>query len=194
MLALFLIVVLGVMLRTYRLVDQSIWLDEWPSVANLNAADAMTYVGLIEIMYPEQAHAPLYYLLQYYWARWVGSSVPMLRLLPVILGMSAVPLIYVLGKYLYGSAVGLVAALCLALSPQHIWHAQEIRTYELVTPIAIVSIYAMFRALRDRNWKWWCLNALANTLLVWTHIFAVLLIPVEGFFFSPFFRECAGWP
>ena len=192
-----LVLVLAAALRFYRLADQSIWLDEWPNVAHLSAPNPLAYVRLIQIMYPEQAHAPLYYFLQYFWAHLVGTSLVALRCLPVVLGLAGVPMAYLLGSYMYNRTAGLVAALCLALSPQHIWHAQEIRPYVLLTPLAIVSVYALLRALREHRKRWWAVNLLANCLMAWTHLFAVLLLVVEGAFLLLHvrrqFRHAALW-
>lgn len=177
---LFALVVLAGALRLYRLDAQSIWLDEWPNVAHLTAPDAMTYVRLIQIMYPEQAQGPLYYFLQYGWAHLFGVSLFVLRLLPVLLGLAAVPLVFALVNHVYGRRAGLIAALCLALSPQHIWYAQEIRPYALLTLLVIVSLYAFMRMTQESGPRWLCLNLAVNGLLVWTHVFAVIVLLIEG--------------
>lgn len=127
--ALLAVILLAAGLRLYRLDEQSIWADEWPNVAHLDAPDALSYVRLIQLMYPEQAHACLYYFAQYWWARAAGGSLAGLRLLPVATSLATVPLLFLLVSLLFGRGPGLIAALFFALSPQHIWHAQEIRPY-----------------------------------------------------------------
>ena len=192
-----LVMALGGALRAYRLEAQSIWLDEYPSVAYLEAPDAGTNLTLIQMLLPEQAQGPLYYILQYYWAHWVGMALVILRLLPLILGVATAPLVYAFGSYVYGRRAGLIAALCLALSPQHIWHAQEIRPYTLFTLLAVVSMYALLRAVREGGVRWWGINLATNCLVVWTHVFGVLLLVVEGCFLLIFgrrrFRRPAAW-
>lgn len=174
------IVILGLCLRLYRLDAQSVWGDEWPNVAHLQAPDALTYARLIQLEYPEQAHAPLFYFVNYYWAKWVGTDVYRLRLLPVFLGLLAIPLIYMLGKLVHSPFAGLVAALCFALSPQHIWYSQEIRPYSLLTPIAVLSTYALLRATREEKRRWWILNLALNAIGPWVHLFMVLLPFLQG--------------
>lgn len=188
-LALLLIVALGFVLRVYRLGDQSIWADEYGAVSNLDTPDVWTDLWFIELVNPEQAAAPLYYIIQYFWAHWVSDSLISLRLLSILLGMMAVPLTYVLGSYLYGRTAGLVAALCLALSPQHIWYDQEPRVYPLVTLLAVLSAYALMRAFRDGSKKWWAVNLAANILLPWTHVFTVFFLLAEGCFLLVFLRR-----
>ena len=92
-------------------------------------------------------------------------SAETLRLLPVALAVSAVPLLYGFVRHLCGEKAGLLAALCLALSPQHIWYAQELRPYELVTPLAVISVWSFMRAYRGGSPVWWVVNLISNTLL-----------------------------
>ena len=188
-LALLLIVGLGVVLRVYRLGEQSIWLDEYIAVSNLDASDVWTDLWFMELMNPEQAAAPLYYIIQYFWAHLISDSLVGLRLLSILIGMMAVPLTYALGSYLYGRTAGLIAALCLALSPQHIWYDQEPRVYPLVTLLAVLSAYALMRAFRDGSKKWWAVNLVANILLPWTHLFTVFFLLAEGCFLLLFVRR-----
>ena len=197
-LALFAIVVLGAGLRLYRLDEQSIWRDEYLTICNVQAQDLWTSLRLTQMNVPEQAAGPLYYVIQYYWAQYVGMHETVLRLLPLLVSMAAIPLLYLFGSYLYGRGVGLVAALCLAMSPQHIWHAQEPRPYSLLTPLLIVALYAMLRALREKRLRWWWVHFAANTLLLFTHVLAAQALVVEGCFLllflpRPVLRRVFAW-
>ncbi|MBP8128142.1 MAG: glycosyltransferase family 39 protein [Candidatus Hydrogenedentes bacterium] len=178
--ALLAVILLAAGLRLYRLDEQSIWADEWPNVAHLDAPDALSYVRLIQLMYPEQAHACLYYFAQYWWARAAGGSLAGLRLLPVATSLATVPLLFLLVSLLFGRGPGLIAALFFALSPQHIWHAQEIRPYALLTPLVCVALYGFLRGLRGDGRRWWALSLCANALLPWVHLFALLAVGVQG--------------
>lgn len=191
LLYLLILVVVGVILRLYRLDQQSLWLDEYPGVAYLDAPDASTYLLLFQMYLPEQAQGPVYYLIQYVWAHTLGTDLVTLRLLPLLFGVSAIPLLYLLGKSLYGSRAGLLAALCLALSPQHVWHAQEVRPYSMITPLVIISVYALLRALRERQLRWWAVNLAVNCIMVWTHVFSALVIGIEGLLLLLFIPR---WP
>lgn len=176
------IVLLGAGLRLYRIEDQSVWADEWPNVAYLDAPDALTYVRLIQLMYPEQAQGCLYYFMQYWWAHAAGDSLFVLRLLPVLISLATIPLVYLPAALLYGRGAGLIAALCFALSPQHVWHAQEIRPYVLLTPLVCAALYGLLRGLRGDGRKWWAVNLIANAILPWVHLFALLAIGVQGLY------------
>ena len=186
---LLLILAFGLGLRLYRLQEQSLWYDEYLTVCNLSAPDALSHHALMRIHYTDQAAGPLYYTLQYFYARLFGTSLPILRLLSVLIGVLCILSVYFLGQRLYGRVAGLVAALCLAMSPQHIWWGQEPRGYEFVTLLVILSSLFLFRAIEERRGRWWALHFAANALLPWTHVCAVFFLPVEGFLILLVFRR-----
>lgn len=175
-----LITALALALRLYRLPEQSLWFDEYLSLCNLSAPDAVTHHALLRIHFPAQALWPLYSFFQYFYVQIAGASVLSLRLMSVAIGVASVPLLYALVRSVYGRFPGLVSALCLAVSVQHIWFSQEIRAYEVVTFLALVSTLALQRALERGNWGYWLLHFGVNALLPWTHTFAVFLLPAQG--------------
>ena len=118
------IVLIGAFLRVYHLGTQSIWFDEAYSV------------GLSSLSVPQIVQAaaadvqpPLYYLLLHYWMMAFGTSESAVRLLSVLFGVLAIPMIYVVGRQLFNKEVGLVAALILALSSFNIYYSQETWMY-----------------------------------------------------------------
>jgi len=183
------LMLIGAALRCYRLGEQSIWLDEFLSILTLKADSAAESLRFLGIYFPEHAQCPVFYALNYYWASAFGSDLVTVRMFPVIIGVLTIPLFYHFARSLYGHRIALVAALCYTLSPQHIWHAQEPRQYTLITPLVIIALYALRRALQDRNRAWWLLNIAANTVLVWTHMLNVLFLLVQGLFMLVFFRR-----
>lgn len=190
------ITVLGFAFRLYRLQEQSIWTDEYLTWYSLNAPDVSTRLWASQLTVPEQTQGALYYIVQFYWSRLFGISLPALRWLSILCGMTAVPLIYLLGRHMYGPLAGLVAAACIAASPQHVWFSQEIRAYSLLTPLVIVSMYALLRAIREDSRKWWAVNLVTNALLPWTHILSVFFLSAEGCFLLFYFRRrfrCVVW-
>ncbi len=174
------LVVLGAILRLYRLGDQSIWIDEYPNVLYLDAPNLHTYLLMLRLYLPEQGQAWLYYIILYYVGQCVGDSVLYLRIVSVAFGLMPIPLLYILARHLAGRRAGLIAALCLALSPQHIWYSQEIRPSPLVAPLVLLSLIGIVRAVREDKYSWIWLSLSANVLLLWTHLFLVLLLPVEA--------------
>ncbi len=105
------LVLIGTFLRVYQLGTQSLWDDEafsvWisklsvPQMVQITAADV---------------HPPLYYYLLHYWTIIFGTSESALRLVSVLFGVLAIPMIYVVGRQLFNEEAGLLGALILALS------------------------------------------------------------------------------
>jgi len=115
----------------------SVWL------ANHSVGDMLQWTAKID------QHPPLYYLLLRYWMALKGDTPYHVRLLSVLFGAGTIPVIYLIGKRLSGSVIGLAAAMLMALSPFNIRFAQEARMYTLLTFNAAVAIYALARLLTD---------------------------------------------
>lgn len=140
-----LITLLGGALRVLLLGAKGLWLDETFSVwmANHSVPDLLHWVVKID------QHPPLYYLLLHYWITLTGDMAYDLRLFSALFGAATIPVIYLIGKRMSGVAMGLAAAVFLALSPFHIYFAQETRMYTLLTFNAAVAIYALVWLLTD---------------------------------------------
>ncbi len=115
----------------------SIWL------ASHSLGDVLRWTATID------QQPPLYYLLLHAWMALYQDTPHHVRLLSVLFGTAAIPLIYLIGKRLSGPKMGLTAAVLLALSPFNIRLAQETRMYTLLTFNAAVAIYALVRLLTD---------------------------------------------
>jgi len=175
-----LILMVGTALRAYRLEAQSVWLDEYFSAAYLDAPDLMS---CLRDQRPENWEmVPVYYAVEYLWAQVVGGSIEGVRWLSILFGMAAILLTYAFGRELAGRWAGLIAAWCLVLSPFHIFHAQGIRPYALVTMLGVLSCYALWKALHGGPRRWWALHVAANVLLMWTHLFGILLLAPQGLY------------
>jgi len=176
------IMALALALRVYRLGTESVWWDEYTSLMHLDAPGLWDFLKLNRMFDP--ATLPLYYALEYLCWHFVSGSVLALRWLSVLLGLACVPALYALGRALGGRKAGLIAALCLALSPIHIFHAQGIRMYVLLCLLALLSLWTFVQILQDGRGRWWAAHAVVNFLLMWTHPFAALVLAVEGLYLA----------
>jgi hypothetical protein len=139
------ITLVGGFLRILLLSAKGMWLDETFSVwmASHSVADMLEWTIKID------QHPPLYYLLLHYWMDNKGNTPYDVRLLSVLFGAGTIPIVYLIGKRISGVVMGLAAAALLALSPFHIYFAQEARMYTLLTFNAAAAIYALVRLLTD---------------------------------------------
>lgn len=181
------ILVLGVVLRVVGVAQESAWYDE---VLSLKALAADSFVGFWRVLRgadPAVTLVPAYFTLEYFWSRVAGDSVLAVRILSLLFGIFALPLIYVLGRRLYNPLAGCVAALCLAMSLVHIFYAQEIRMYAMVSVLSLLSVLTLLRALDACGRRWWFVHVGVNALLLSSHLYAALQIAAEGCFLLFFY-------
>jgi mannosyltransferase len=137
----------GFGLRVFLIANKGLWLDEALSmwVSNHTVVDMLPWIANID------HHPPLYYLLLHYWITLNGNTASDLRMLSAIFGAATIPIIYLIGKRMSGVAMGLAAAVFLAVSPFNIRFGQEARMYTLLTFNAAVAIFALVRLLTDSS-------------------------------------------
>ncbi|MBI1320513.1 MAG: tetratricopeptide repeat protein [Candidatus Hydrogenedens sp.] len=192
----------GAVLRLNNFDTESVWWDEFSSLIHLSppsgyeesphfqrwqqAAIQDTSTSIYDFWQANReldpATMPLYYSLEYLWWNLTGRSVATLRLLSVVISLAGLPLLFLLGRALFGTSAGLVAMLLFALSPIHAQFGQEIRMYALFGTLAAASAYTFYNVVERGGKGWWIAHALVNFLLFWTHPFAVWLPFTEGVF------------
>ncbi len=192
----------GLLVRLAHINGESVWWDEFATVAFLKAPPAyedspyFDQWNQVVIRQPsptpgaflrqnrdlDPAAMPLYLLIEYYWNCYVNASPLALRLLSLLFGLAVLPVTFLLGKHLYGPVAGLIAMGCVALSPIHVQFSREIRMYGLMTLLAVSAVYAFCRLLEDKGLRWRILYGVSILLLSWNHPFALLLPFVMGVF------------
>lgn len=140
--ALVLITVAGGALRFYDLGAHSVWLDEQVSItASRTLADAVRSF----------THPPVPYVALHLWTRLFGESDAAFRSLAAVVGTLCIPLMFATALRAFRSErVALTAALLLAVLPQSIWHARQIRHYTLWPAFALLALWSLL-AQRDRT-------------------------------------------
>jgi mannosyltransferase len=125
-------------------------------------------------------NGPLYTVAMRPWIGLTGYSPFALRYSSLFFGLLAVPLTYVLGRRTLGTAVGLVGATLVALSPHLVWYSQEAKMYGVILALGLLAIYGLRRALDDGGRaRWWGVVVGATTLALYSHILTALLIPLQ---------------
>lgn len=163
-----LILGLGALLRLATLGHHSLWLDEGLSYWIANRP----LDGLLDYLARRDTHPPLHYLvLQAMIA--LGGSEWLLRLPSALAGIGAIALLYALGKEVFDARTGLLAAFILAVSPLHLWHAQEARMYALVATLALAATLCAARALRTGRLLDWAGLIACQALALWTNTAAI---------------------
>ncbi len=173
----------GLATRLYRLSEQSIWHDEWITLSSASAPDVFSMLHLMRIIAPEHGIMPVYYALNYFWMDLVGTDPVLIRLFPILLSILSIIVIYALAVYSYGVHAGCIAALCMAMSPHHIWYSQEMRQYSLLVLFVATSVLLLFLWAHKSNVRSFLyIHCFLNILILWTHLFAGLVLLPMGLY------------
>ncbi len=180
-LALPLVLLLAFALRVADLAGQSLWSDEYITVVRAS----LPLNELLAQMPVE--HTPLYFVLLHGWFALAGSGDFALRFPSVAFGVLCVPLLYALGRRVFGPAVALLGALLFAVNPFHVWYAQDARMYPQLTAFSLAALYALDVALASpaaptsrRRLLPWLGYAVAGALALYTHYYAILTLVIAA--------------
>jgi uncharacterized membrane protein len=141
-----LVVAVGLALRLYTIGTKSLWIDEsfsiWTATQPLDALWRFT-VQLDQ-------HPPLYYTLLHFWLA-LGDGETVVRGFSALWGALMLPVMYLIGERVGGRALGLLSMLLLAISPLHVWFAQQARMYTMLTFFVGMAILCMLHLLEEQN-------------------------------------------
>jgi 4-amino-4-deoxy-L-arabinose transferase-like glycosyltransferase len=161
-------------LRLYDIGGPSLWMDE-ASTAHYATVGWGAFVTLVS---EAQGNMSLYYLLLRPWAA-LGDSEAMLRLPSAAFSIATVPLIYLLGKRLFGTKAGIWAAALLAVHANAVSYAQEARGYSLLIFLVVASWLFLLRLL-ERPAAFNCAGYVVTTVLTpYAHFFGVFTVGAQ---------------
>jgi mannosyltransferase len=165
------ITAVGAFFRFLYLARKSFWLDEGVSVmlARLDASN------LLHILWRREANMALYYALLRFWVHF-GSGDYFVRSLSAIISLGAIPVIYLLGKRLFSSATGLIAAALFSVHAWQVRYAQEARSYSLYVLLSSLSCLFFLTAINNRTRRRWNAYIVCSVLAIYSHFFAVLVV------------------
>lgn len=179
------------LLRVFRLAHQSLWIDELISLELATYAQgAEFWRGLLT-----DIHGPFLSLLLHGWAR-LGDSEAWLRLLLVIPSVATIPFFYRLVADLFHDRAGRIAAWALAISPFHIWYAQEVRAYAWVILWTVVALWLFVRVWDGRGGRGTVAGLAASLVLAvlsnFSAAFLLAALSAAVLAHRPFSRRLAG--
>ncbi len=171
---------------------RGLWLDEAISVFQAN----LPFGEMIEHIRTQDRHPPLHHAILWLTVRVFGDGELAVRLPSIIAGTLVVPMVYAIGRRLYGLRTGLLAAAFVTVAPLLVWYSQEARMYSLLVLFAMVLVWAQLRAIDRGGFLDWLLYVVAGAAMLWTHYFAVLFLAVSqvAFAVAVWRRRRAGLP
>jgi mannosyltransferase len=160
------ILALALAIRLHALVDDGLWYDELLTVVRAYPSLRTALVS----MWRQSSHPPLYQAQLYFWMR-LGTSDFWIRLNPLMWNVLSLVSLYLLARRTVSERVALLASLFLALSPFHVYYAQEVRMYPLMMFLGIwagFSTYEFFLSPR-RHLGWAVSAALSCLAFLYSH-------------------------
>lgn len=146
LLLVFIIVGFFIVLTVVIGLKQSVWFDEAYSI-NLARRPVNELISLTAI----DVHPPAYYLFLHIWGNCLGFGELSLRLSSAFLMATAILLISLLMKILFGKRLALISAIFVSLSPMLIRYGFEIRMYALATLISVLATFLLVKIEREKN-------------------------------------------
>lgn len=174
------IVVLAAALRLPTLGDQSLWFDESATHVVVDGSFGDMVDGINDL----EGSPPLFYVLEWIFAKVFGTGETALRLLPALAGIALVPVVFAIGRRLANDRAGLIAALLAATSPVLVWFSQEARNYSLVVLLVALTAALALRFDQTGDRRAYHGTAAVSVLAVATHYFAAFLtVPLAVWLF-----------
>ena len=160
----------GLAVRIALLGYQPLWRDE-----AFTALAVQRPLGSMLTVVRHDSAPPLFYLIERLVAV-VSTSPAALRLLPVLAGAAAIPIIAALGRRVAGDAGGTWAAVIGAVAPALLVSSLDARMYMPATTLVLASTLCLARALERPSVLRWVLYAGVSILSVYTVYFALFAV------------------
>ena len=171
-LSIFLIMAVGIFLRTYNINAKEFWYDE----AFTSRMVKNNFTRIIDLS-SKDVHPPLYYLTTKAWTNVFGTSDFGIRSLSVLFGVLIIPATYYLVNLLTDNKLGaLLVSTVIAVNPFLITYSKEARSYSMFAFIFALLAIVVFRLRKDG--KGWLALSILLPVFFLMHYVSVFSIPV----------------
>jgi hypothetical protein len=173
----------------FDLGSRSLWNDEIHSA--LIAAHHGT--SLWSAVTADGGNMMLYYVLLRGFVSLFGDGQLALRVSTALAGTGLTPVIFFLGRRMFGLRTAVIAAAIVAVSPALVVWNQQARGYSLGTLLIALSLLAVFRAIECPTRRRWCVYGLFVVLSIYTIAYAAMFLFAQwlAFVFWPRARRQA---
>jgi Dolichyl-phosphate-mannose-protein mannosyltransferase len=135
------------------------------------------------LLFPD-GFPPLYHFFLKGWLMVWGTPLAA-RWLSAVLGLITVYAVYRLALATAGRTAAIAAGLLTAISPLHVWFAQESRAYGLALPLAALALWRFHQAYTRNTWRNWTIYAVVALAAVCTHYFLAILVGLQALWLLP---------
>lgn len=125
---------------------------------------------------------PLYYFLLHFFIS-ISRQLWFVRILNVILNMSAISILYIFIRNLFGRNEALIATFLASISPFQIYHSQELRMYSLLLAGQAGYFYSMSKIVISKEAPktiFWITAIISGTVAMYSHNLAIVGILITN--------------
>jgi len=169
-----LVVAVAAVLRLHSLAAKSFWFDEGVSVAIAR----LDWYNFARILWRREANMSLYYLFLRGWLHFGGSEF-FIRSLSVFFAVVSIPVIFLLGRRLFDSRVGLFAAVLLSANAYYVQYSQDARSYTLMVLLCLLSNFYFLESLKNPSCRNRAAYIFTSVLAVYAQFFSLLLVSAQ---------------
>lgn len=170
---LFLILILGILLRIWCLdKPQGLWNDEY--ISWFIASKKFPVEFFHEII--RNCHMPFYYIYLKSWMLLFSDSDLSLRFSSVVPGVACILTMFFVGRSYKDDKLGLVCALCTAVSGFLIYFSQEVRIYILVFLFTSLNLLSWVKLSKEQSVKNFIFFGLTNFMILITHTIGFVFV------------------
>lgn len=154
-----------------------LWVDELYSFYFANQNDP---IEISKILYNEDFHVPLYFVLLHYWMKIFGQSDFILRLFGCLITTCSIPAIFYVCKNLFNGQTAYFSALFFTISAFNMHYSAEVRFYGSAIFLSILSTYFFVKLTQCIVSKFYAFLYILSTLLfLYTYNFAFMFVFCE---------------
>lgn len=169
------LMVVGGLLRFYKLDFQSLWYDELHSIIPTNPAASISSI----IHYCKGDQPPAFFLYLHFFFKFFGYSEYAGRAAAALIGVISIPAVFFLGKECKNSAVGLAAALLTTVNYFNIYYSQELRFYCFALLFSTLSFLFFIRAFKYDRAVDYVIYTFTTAVLLYTHYFGIVIFATQ---------------
>ena len=181
LISLIILIIIGFILRFYKLSTQSLWIDEGFSI---NAA-----TQTLKYFYPKLESGFVYsgsllntYLIAFF-IKIFKDLIFAPRLVSVIFGILSIIVTFYFGKEIYNKKIGLIAALFVTFSSIEIAWSRQARMYAQFQFFYLLSLYLFYKFINNKSLKYFILALILTIATILSNILGFSLILIYFVYF-----------
>lgn len=168
----FIVIAIGAIALRLFYLNTDVWYDE--ACSWFTAKQSFPFGIFDNLLHLDLQHTPLYFFVLHFWMKIFGDGEFAMRILSLIFGISAVPLVYTSAKKITTRTNALFATALSAVSPLLVLFSTEIRMYPVVVFLVLLSLNYLIDFEQKENAKSLIKLVVVNLLIPYTLVGGIL--------------------